>query len=109
MIFVVNDTAPIEIPDLATSAKRKPDIILVLLETLKAWLGPTCKDYTFDACVTHLSKYPIPTEVKRSWFEVVQFWELKATPMLPGMLNLPSYSLSTIIGETSGWSSVYVF
>lgn len=101
VIFLVNDTATIIGPDLPT--KRKPDIILVSLPTLRSWLGDTCDHYNFNDCVSHLSKKPIPKHVKRSWIEIIQFWELKATMALEKRakeIHTVHYSIGSIREQT---------
>lgn len=57
---------------------RKPDIILVLVKVLKTWLGQdgTCDHYSFEDCLIHIAK-GMPN-IRRSWLDVLQFWELKA-------------------------------
>ena len=115
MIFVVNDPVVVEVPGLST--KRKPNIILISLKTLKSWLGETCEHYNFQDCVTHLAKNSIP-EATRSWLDVIQFWELKATPALPARekeINTVQYSKQDIISagrttsDLSGESSWFIY
>jgi hypothetical protein len=79
VIFLVNDPGIIEVPGLSDTL-RKPDIILVLVTVLKSWLGKQegeCNHYSFADCITHIDRDIMPN-TRRSWLDILQFWELKA-------------------------------
>lgn len=79
VIFLVNDPGIIEVPGLSDTI-RKPDIILVLVTVLKSWLGKQeeeCNHYSFADCITHIARERMPN-IRRSWLDILQFWDLKA-------------------------------
>ena len=81
-IFVVNDPVIIELED-EFAPKRKPDILLVKLDSFRSWL-PDGQHYTFYDCQTWITKEKdkekakdIENRAKPSWPDIIQFWELK--------------------------------
>lgn len=89
VIFVVNDPVIIQAPYLENAPKRKPDIILVKLDTFKRWygLGNGCE--TFDYCRKMAACHQeLSASVPRTWSDVIQFWELKAEKVEPVAVDL---------------------
>lgn len=100
VIFVVNDPVIIHSPYLENAPKRKPDIILVTLDTFKQWYS--LGDVTFDRC-RRMAAHPqeLSAAVPRTWSDVIQFWELKAEDVEPSAVDiLQQYSDNGITKST---------